>query len=205
MASKKRDRKASRRPAGAPGYDPRWNSWRSRASFSPAWRWRSCCSTSSRCFRRRLHPVGRGGRAVQPAEISRGDAARGEAAVLDAVRIFRHAVPGGSAGGGLVSAELAVLPGGHHAARHRVAAGAALPAGGNRRVSAGARSAAQPRGRGVCGHFLCVLRTVRGDTVLTWESFRPRRGCRCCCGPDGARRARRDGCRRWRLRRDAWC
>ena len=59
----------------------------------------------------RLHSMGRGGRAVQPAEVSLGDAARGQAAVLDAVRIFRRAVPGGSAGGRLVSAELAVLPG----------------------------------------------------------------------------------------------
>src|ERR1039457_3324045 len=109
-----------------------------------------------------LHTVGCRGRAVQRAEPPFGDAALRQTAAMDALRIFRHAVPGGPAGGRLVSAELAVLPGGHHAARYPVAARPALPACRHRRLPAGARPAALSRGGRVCRALLLLLRRVCG-------------------------------------------
>ncbi len=109
--------------------------------------------------------MGRGGRAVQSAEVSGGSSARRQAAFLDAVCIFRRAVPGRSATGGLASAELAVLPPGDHAARHRMAVGAPCSAGRDRRIFVGARFAAHSCGCRVYRNLLRLLRTFRGDQL----------------------------------------
>ena len=161
MASKKRDRKDPA-PSVAPAYDI-WDRLASPRTIFLGLAAAVLLFYFKPLFSaQRLDTVGRGGRAIQRAEPPLRNAARRQAAAVDAVRFLRYAVSGGSAGGRMVSAELAVLPGGHHAARHRVAACAALPAGGDGRLSAGARSSAQPRVGGVCGHLLRILGGVCG-------------------------------------------